>query len=273
MTTVRARTERQTEIDALRHRHFRMLIGGELVDAASGKRFPTTDPFTAESLTSVPDATVADVDAAVEAADRARESWRSTPVADRVRCVLALADAVEAHTEELALLDCLDVGSPITNARNDVRMALDQMRMFAGLALEMKGQTIPGAGALHLTVREPVGIVAKIFPFNHPLMFACRIAAPLIAGNTCVIKPPEAGPLSTLRLGELARDLFPSGVLNIVVGNGPGVPDRLVRHPAVRRIGFIGSENTGRAIQRAAAETGVKNVTLELGGKNAMVVF
>ncbi|AII10994.1 aldehyde dehydrogenase (plasmid) [Rhodococcus opacus] len=260
-------------MDALRHRHFRMLIGGELVDAASGKRFPTTDPFTAESLTSVPDATVADVDAAVEAADRARESWRSTPVADRVRCVLALADAVEAHTEELALLDCLDVGSPITNARNDVRMALDQMRMFAGLALEMKGQTIPGAGALHLTVREPVGIVAKIFPFNHPLMFACRIAAPLIAGNTCVIKPPEAGPLSTLRLGELARDLFPSGVLNIVVGNGPGVPDRLVRHPAVRRIGFIGSENTGRAIQRAAAETGVKNVTLELGGKNAMVVF
>ncbi|MCF6467778.1 aldehyde dehydrogenase family protein [Nonomuraea sp. MG754425] len=268
-----AREERRQEIDGVLGRAFRMLIDGRSAGAANGATFATSDPYTGDVLASVPDAQAADVDAAVEAAERARAGWRSTAVAERARRVLAIADVVEAHAEELALLDTLDVGSPITNARADVRIAVEQMRMFAGLALEMKGQTVPGSGALHMTVREPVGVVAKIFPFNHPLMFACRVAAPLIAGNPCVIKPPEAGPLSTLRLGELVRDLLPPGVLNIVVGDGPAVPDRIVRHPAVRRIGFIGSEPTGRAIQRAAAESGVKHVTLELGGKNAMIVL
>lgn len=271
--TATARANRNDEIQALLKQEFTMLIGGRSVAAASGSTFVTVDPYTGEGLASVPDATPQDVDAAVHAAEGARPSWRETPVAERARYVLALADAVETHAEELALLDTLDVGSPITNARNDVRVAVEQMRMFAGLALELKGQTIPASSALHLTVREPVGVVAKIFPFNHPLMFACRVAAPLIAGNPCVIKPPEAGPLSTLRLGALAREIFPAGVLNVIVGDGPAVPDRLVRHPAVRRIGFIGSENTGRAIQRAAAETGVKEVSLELGGKNAMIIF
>lgn len=267
------RVRRGTEIATLLDHDFRLLIGGELVGSSTGKTFETVDPFTGEVLASVPFASTDDVDAAVAAAEGAAGTWRATPAADRARAVYALADLVERHGEELALLDTLDVGSPIVNARLDVRIALQQMRLFAGLALEMKGQTIPGGGALHMTVREPVGVVAKIFPFNHPLMFACRVAAPLVAGNACIVKPPEAGPLSTLRLAELARDVFPPGVLNVVVGKGPEVPDRLVRHPAVRRIGFIGSETTGRAIQRAAAETGVKEVSLELGGKNAMVVF
>jgi acyl-CoA reductase-like NAD-dependent aldehyde dehydrogenase len=268
-----ARQERRHEIDDVLRRPFHLLIGGRLTPASGGATFTTTDPCTGDTLATVPDARPADVDAAAEAAEHARAGWRATPIAERARHILALADTVEHHAEELALLDTLDVGSPIVNARTDVRIAVEQMRMYAGLALELKGQTIPGSGALHLTLREPVGVVAKIFPFNHPLMFACRVAAPLIAGNPCVIKPPEAGPLSTLRLGELARDLLPPGVLNIVTGDGPAVPDRLVRHPAVRRIGFIGSEPTGRAIQRAAAESGVKHVTLELGGKNAMIVF
>lgn len=268
-----ARERRSQEISGAIESPFRMLINGQLREASSGAVFKTFDPYTRQALANVPDATPEDVDAAVAAAAQSRFAWKATPLADRVERVRALADLVEAHAEELALLDVLDVGSTIRNARNDIKVALDQMRMYAGLALEVKGQTIPGGDALHMTVREPVGVVAKVFPFNHPLMFACRVAAPLVVGNPCVIKPPELGPLSALRLGELAQEVFPPGVLNIVVGNSPAVPDRLVRHEDVRRIGFIGSESTGRAIQRAAAETGVKQVSLELGGKNAMLVF
>ncbi len=250
-----------------------LLIGGDLVKASGGGTFDVIDPFTEQVIARVPDATMEDVDAAVEAAAAALPNWRGTTALERAALVLRFADAVEAHAEELALLDTVDAGSPISNARFDVRIALAQMRMYAGFALEMKGATIPASDNVHLTLREPVGVTAKIFPYNHPLMFACRIAAPLVAGNPVIAKPPEAAPLSTLRLGEIAREIFPSGVVNVVVGDGPSVPDRIVRHRHVRRIGFIGSEPTGRAIQRAAAETGVKQVTLELGGKNAMVVF
>jgi acyl-CoA reductase-like NAD-dependent aldehyde dehydrogenase len=270
---VSSREKRSAELADVLRKDWKLLIGGELRRASDGGTFDDIDPFTGELIARVPNATVEDVDAAAEAAASAREVWKETPALERARLVYAFADAVEAHGEELALLDCLDTGSPISNARFDVRIALEQMRMFAGFALEMKGSTIPATNNLHLSVREPVGVVAKIFPYNHPLMFACRVAAPLVAGNPSVVKPPEVAPLSTLRLGELANEIFPAGVVNVVVGDGPATPDRLVRHPAVRRIGFIGSEPTGRAIQRAAAESGVKHVTLELGGKNAMVVF
>lgn len=254
-------------------RPWRLLIGGELREATGGARFATYDPYSLAAIAEVPDAAPEDVDDAVEAASAARPAWRATPALERARAVLRFADLIEDHADDLALLDAIDAGSPIVNARFDVQIALEQMRMFAGFALEMKGQTIPASAGLHVTVREPVGVVAKIWPYNHPLMFFCRIAAPLVAGNTVVAKPPEAAPLSPLALGELAREVFPPGVVNVVVGDGPAVPDRLVRHRHVRRIGFIGSEPTGRAIQKAAAESGVKHVTLELGGKNAMVVF
>ena len=255
-------------------RSWRMLIDGELVAATGSRTFAVTSPVSGDTLAQVPDAQPEDVDRAVLAAAGAKDMWRRTSVLDRAAMVNALADSIEQHGEELAFLDTIDAGSPISNSRLDVTTALQQMRMFAGFALELKGQTVPATSSgLHLTVREPVGVVAKIFPYNHPLMFACRVAAPLVAGNPSVIKPPEAAPLSTLRLAELAAEIFPPGVINVVVGDGPAVPDRLVRHPEVRRIGFIGSEPTGRAIQRAAAESGVKHVTLELGGKNAMLVF
>jgi acyl-CoA reductase-like NAD-dependent aldehyde dehydrogenase len=270
---VSSREKRSAELQDILGKDWKLLIGGELRAAAGGATFDDIDPFSGELIARVPNASVEDVDAAAEAASAARELWGDTTALERAQLVYAFADAVEAHGEELALLDCLDTGSPISNARFDVRIALEQMRMFAGFALEMKGTTVPATNNLHFSVREPVGVVAKIFPYNHPLMFACRVAAPLVAGNPSVVKPPEAAPLSTLRLGELANEIFPAGVFNVVVGDGPAVPDRLVRHRAVRRIGFIGSEPTGRAIQRAAAESGVKHVTLELGGKNAMVVF
>ncbi len=265
--------EHAAEVERLLDREWRMLIGGRLRAASDGGTFESVDPFSRSPIARVPDATPEDVDAAVAAAEAAREGWRWTPALERARLVLDFAELVERHADELALLDAIDAGSPIVNARFDVRIALEQMRMFAGLALEMKGQTIPASNALHLTVREPVGVVAKIWPYNHPLMFFCRVAAPLVAGSTVVAKPPQTAPLSPLALAELAAEVFPPGVLNVVVGRDAAVPDRLVRHPAVRRIGFIGSEPTGRLIQRAAAETGVKHVTLELGGKNAMVVF
>jgi 2-formylbenzoate dehydrogenase len=151
-------------------------------------------------------------------------------------------------------------------------VAVGSLRMFAGLALELKGTTIPASENLHYTVREPYGVAARIVPFNHPFMFAAsKIAAPLVAGNATVLKPPEVAPLSALLLGELAAEILPPGVLSILIGNGPAVPRAIVRHPAVRRIGFIGSEPTGRAIQRDAADAGVKEVTLELGGKNALI--
>jgi len=267
------RAARAEEIAAWGARDWRLLIGGELVSAEGGATFEVSDPYSRAPLAQVPDASPADVDRAVEAAEAALPVWRAVPALQRAELVRRLADLVEQHGEELAMLDTIDAGSPISNARFDVEIALGQMRMYAGFALEMKGATIPASPNLHLTVREPVGVVAKIFPYNHPLMFACRMAAPLVAGNPVVVKPPEAAPLSTLRLAELANQVFPPGVVNVVVGNGPAAPDRLVRHPAVRRIGFIGSEPTGRAIQRAAAESGVKHVTLELGGKNAMLVF
>lgn len=254
-------------------REWSLLIGGALVPASGRATFDVVDPYSGQVVAQVPDATPEDVDRAVEAAAASRAAWRETTALERAALVYRFADAVELHGEELALLDTIDAGSPITNSRFDVRIALAQMRMYAGFALEMKGATIPASNNLHLTLREPVGVTAKIFPYNHPLMFACRIAAPLVAGNPVVAKPPEAAPLSTLRLGEIAREIFPPGVVNVVVGDGPAVPDRIVRHRHVRRIGFIGSEPTGRAIQRAAAESGVKQVTLELGGKNAMLVF
>lgn len=261
------------EVVKLLDKEWKLLIAGELTGAQGGRTYERVSPYTETVIAEVPDGDTRDVERAVAAAYEARKLWRDTPPLDRAAMVNRLADVIEQHGEELALLDTIDAGSPISNSRVDVRVAVTQLRMFAGQALEMKGTTVPGSDGLHVTVREPIGVVARIVPYNHPLMFACKVGAPLVAGNPTILKPPEVAPLSALRLGELARDIFPRGVVSVVVGDGPEVPDALVRHRHVRRIGFIGSEPTGRAIQRAAAESGVKDVTLELGGKNAMVVF
>ncbi|MGD0556715.1 MAG: aldehyde dehydrogenase family protein [Streptosporangiaceae bacterium] len=252
-----------------------MLIGGELVPAAGGRTYDDVSPVTGEVIAQVPDASDADVASAVDAAAAAAKAWRRLPAGERGALVGRLADILAEHGDELAQLDSVDGGHPLVSMLQDVDIALEGMRLFAGLGGEIKGETIPASGEhLHYTVREPFGVVAKIIPFNHPLMFAAaKIAAPLVAGNTVVLKPPETAPLSALRMGELFASELPPGVLNIVVGDGPGTGRALVRHPLVRRIGFTGSEATGRAVQRDAAEVGVKDVTLELGGKNAMIAF
>src|SRR6202008_2691834 len=148
------------------------------------------------------------------------------------------------------------------------------LRDCAGLALEVKGTSVPARTNVHFTEREPYGVVVRIIPYNHPFLFAAaKIAAPLVAGNTVVLKPPEVAPLSALVLGEIANEILPPGVLNVVVGDGPGLPTALVAHPDVRRIGFIGSAPTGQKVLQTAAAHGIKEVSLEMGGKNALIAF
>jgi betaine-aldehyde dehydrogenase len=257
-------------------RPWQMLIGGELRAAQAGATMPAIYPGDESVIAQLPLGSAADVDDAVAAAQAASHEWARTPIAERAAALLALADAVLSHGEELAWIDTLDNGSPIAVMRNDYLMAVDQLRYVAGLALQLRGQTLPAAApdALDFTLRDPFGVVGRLIPFNHPLMFAAsRIAAPLLAGNAVVLKPSEQTSLSALRLGELARPVLPAGVLNVVTGTGDVVGDRLVAHPDVPRIAFTGSEAVGRRILARAAATAIKTVTLELGGKNPLLVF
>jgi betaine-aldehyde dehydrogenase len=209
----------------------------------------------------------------VAAAVDAAAEWRSRPWAERAACINALADAVEAEAEQLAWLDVLDAGIPIRGMRRDVKNAVTFLRYFAALSSELKGHSIETpAGVAHLTIREPFGVVGRIIPFNHPVQFAAAaVAAPLAAGNTVVLKPAEQTPLSALHLARLADRALPAGAVNVVTG-GAAVGSALVKHPTVRRIGFTGSVATGRRVLKDAADQ-IKVVSLELGGKNPLIVF
>jgi 2-formylbenzoate dehydrogenase len=267
-----ARAGRAGEV--LAAREWRMLIGGRLVPGRAGRRYPTYDPSTERPLAEVPDGDGTDVEDAYQAAREGARVWRATPAWDRGQLVRRLAGVLLAHEEELATLDALDMGSPLAMMVLDVRRGAQALELFANWALDLRGEVVPASEHLHYTLREPYGVVGRILPFNHPIMFAAgKIAAPLVAGNAVILKPAPQSPLSALRMGELFRDVLPPGVLNIVTGAGPETGRAIAAHPGIRRIAFIGSEQTGRAIQRTAAEHAVKHVTLELGGKNAMVVF
>jgi 2-formylbenzoate dehydrogenase len=262
-------------VPALTQRPWRLLIGGKLVPAIGGNQYVTVDPSTEQPITGVPDGGAADIDEACRAAVRAGPAWRATSAGDRADLVRELARILREHEDDLARLDALDLGSPYESMVLDVRRGAQSLDLFANWALELKGEVIPASAQhLHYTVREPYGVVGRILPFNHPIMFAAgKIAAPLVAGNTVVVKPAPQTPLSTLYMGELFAEILPPGVLNIVTGSTPEPGVAIARHPDIRRIAFIGSEAAGRAIQATAAGAGVKHVTLELGGKNAMIVF
>lgn len=253
----------------------RMLIGGERRTAVAGETIESRDPATGELLGSFPRGRAEDVEAAVRAAADAFPAWSRTPAAERAARLYRLADLVGEHAEELALLDVVDNGSPIREMRNDAGIAAAQLRYFAGVALELRGETVDtGPERLDYTLRQPFGVVGRIIPFNHPLMFAAtKIAAPLAAGNTVVLKPSEHTSLSALRLADLLAECLPPGVVNVVTGYGAEAGEALVAHPEVRRLAFIGSVAVGLSIQRRAAESVIKTVTLELGGKNALTVF
>lgn len=253
---------------------FRLWVGGAARDASAGTFQPVIDPATEDAIAEVAWAGAPDVDHAVRAGLDAFPGWRRTAVRDRGRMVRSMATILREHQEEFARLDALDGGFPVANMRNDVLWAAELLELFADWAMELKGETIPASAEhLHFTQREPFGVVGRIVPFNHPIFFAAgKVAAPLVAGNTVVLKPAEQTPLSALRFAELAAEVLPPGVLNVVTG-GREAGEALVRHPQVRRLAFIGSDAVGRAIQRGAADVGVKDITLELGGKNAMIVL
>ena len=233
----------------------------------------TFNPATGENLGLCAEANAADIDRAAQAAQRAFAAWRARPPQARAQVLHALAKRLREHADELAWIDAVNGGNPIAEMTGDVHAAAAQLDYFAGLATELKGETIPmGSSALDYTLREPFGVCARIVAYNHPLMFtAAKMAAPLAAGNTVMMKPPQQAPLSAYRMMELAGDIAPPGVINILSG-GATCGAALVAHPLIPRIALIGSVPTGRAIARAAGER-LKHVTLELGGKNACVIY
>lgn len=254
------------------------LIEGELTQGeggAAGQWIESHEPATLQPLGRVPAATAADVDRAVRSAAVAQRDWAGLSVWERAARLRALAAAIRARGSDILELEARDTGNTIGKLRADVEIAAGYLEYFAGLGSELKGETIPAtARGLHYTVHEPYGVVARIVPFNHPFMFAAaHLAAPLMAGNAVVVKTPETSPLSGFLLGEIVRAVLPPGLVSIIHGYGAPAGDALVRHPLVRRIGFTGSVATGLAIQRAAAESAVKHVSLELGGKNPFIVF
>ncbi len=252
-----------------------MLIGGAFAPARDGGWITSLDPATEDPIGRVPAGTREDVARAVAAAAAAQPAWAERSIWERGALLRKLAAKFRANAAAILKLEATDTGNTIAKLRADVEIAAGYLEYFAGLATEMKGDTVPASPrGFHFTMREPYGVVGRIVPFNHPFMFAAaHLAAPLTAGNTVVIKTPETSPLSGHLLAEACCEVLPPGVVNIVSGLGGAAGDALVRHPDVRRIGFTGSAATGMAIQRAAAETCVKHVSLELGGKNPLIAF
>jgi len=250
-----------------------LYIGGRWVSPIEGGSFVSINPSNMEKLADVPAAGEADVDVAVKAAKAGFKEWSRVPIKERAHCLELLAARIEKNADELALFDAVDSGNAIVGMRGDMVWTAEWLRYCGGLITEIKGETFSqGNRHLNLTRRQPFGVVAKINPFNHPFRFCAeKAAAPLAAGNTVVIKGSEQAPLSSLRLGELCDGIFPAGVVNIITGDG-AVGSALVRHPDVRRIGFVGSVPTGRAVAKEAAAT-LKRVSLELGGKNPIIIF
>jgi acyl-CoA reductase-like NAD-dependent aldehyde dehydrogenase len=232
------------------------------------------NPATEEVIEELPAAGVDDADAAVARAKAAFPAWRRVAPGDRARLLRRLAALVEEHGEELARIESANVGKPITGARAEVSMVADVFHFYAGAVDKHHGETIPVAGGVDMTFREPLGVVGLIVPWNFPLNIASWKLGPALAcGNTVVLKPAELTPLSAVRLAELVLEAgIPEGVVNVLVGKGSVVGSRLVEHRDVAKIGFTGSTEVGREVMRGAAGT-IKRVTLELGGKSANVVF
>src|SRR6478672_5509652 len=255
----------------------KLLIDGQWVDGS--KKFATINPSTEEMLTEVAEASAADVDRAVEAARRAFEDrngpWRKLSASERGRLIWKLGDLVEKNVDELAELETLDNGKPIFESRYvDMPMVVDVLRYYAGWATKIHGETVNTfETAFTYTLREPVGVVGLIVPWNFPLLLSSWKLGPALAcGNTLVLKPAEQTPLSTLKFGELLIEAgFPAGVVNIVTG-GPETGKAIVAHPGIDKIAFTGSTAVGKEIMRGAADT-LKRVTLELGGKSPNIVF
>ncbi len=232
------------------------------------------NPATEEAIAELESAGVEETDAAVARARAAFPAWRAVAPADRARLLRRLATLVEEHHEELSRIESRNAGKPISGARGEIGMVAQVFHFYAGAVDKHHGETIPVAGGVDMTFREPLGVVGLITPWNFPLNIASWKLGPALAcGNTVVLKPAELTPLSSLRLAELALDAgIPEGVVNVISGKGSVVGQRLIEHPDVAKIGFTGSTEVGQQVMRGAAGT-IKRVTLELGGKSANVIF
>jgi 5-carboxymethyl-2-hydroxymuconic-semialdehyde dehydrogenase len=252
-------------------------IDGQFCEGLQGKRFQTLNPATNEVLTEVAEGTAEDIDRAVRAAYRAFHEgpWGRMPAKERARLLNAIADGIERHAEELAQLEVLDTGLPISQARGQAARAAENFRFFAEMATRLTGETYPvGESFLNYTVRTPVGVAGLITPWNTPLMLATwKIAPCLAAGNTAVLKPAEWSPLTATRLAAIIREAgVPDGVFNVVHGFGETAGDALVRHPLVPLISFTGETVTGQTIMQNGAPH-LKRFSMELGGKSPVIVF
>jgi 1-pyrroline dehydrogenase len=254
------------------HKNF---VGGEWVDAIEGGTMEVLNPATGEVIAEVPSGTQADVDRAVEAAKKALPEWLETTPQERSEALLKLAAAIDDNTEDLAELESQNVGKPLGYARDEMPVSADNLRFFAGAARLLEGKSAGEymRGYTSMLRREPVGIVGGIAPWNYPLMMAVwKIGPALAAGNVQIVKPSEQTPLTTLRFAELAGEILPAGVLNVITGDGVPVGAGIVKHPDVRMVSLTGDVATGKEIARTAADT-LKRVHLELGGKAPVIVF
>ncbi|MBX9749867.1 MAG: aldehyde dehydrogenase family protein [Roseococcus sp.] len=250
-------------------------IGGRYVPAVSGKTFPVVNPATGIQVASAAEGDAADVDAAVRDAARAQKEWAKVPARKRGALVHQCAALLKEHQEELARLIALETGKALrTESRVEAGVVADVFEFFGGLGSELKGESVPFApNVLSVTVREPLGVVGAIIPWNVPmLLMALKVAPALVAGNTVVVKSAEEAPLAVLRICELMNRVLPPGCFNMVSGMGPECGAPLVEHPLVRKVTFTGSVETGKIVAKAASQKLVP-VTLELGGKSPMIVF
>ena len=256
----------------------RMVIGGETVDAADGQTFEITNPATGQVIATAPQGGKVDVDKAVAAAQAAFEApkgWSSWAAGKRGRTLAKLAALVKEHTEELAQLESRNTGKPISSARGEITGVSLVFDYYAGAANKIFGQTIPvSKPGLDLTLREPIGVVGLIVPWNFPLLMASwKLGPALAAGNTCILKPASYSPMTALRLGELALEAgFPPGVINVVTGPGGSAGAAIAAHPGIGKVAFTGETTTGQEVMRLASNN-VKKISLELGGKSPNVVF
>src|SRR5216110_3463729 len=254
---------------------YKNLVGGEWVDSASGETMEVLNPATGEAIAEVPRGTGEDVERAVAAAKQALPEWLETTPGERAELLLKLAQILEDNAEELAQIESRNVGKPIGAARDELPVCADNLRFFAGAARLLEGKAAGEymRGYTSMIRREPVGIVAGIAPWNYPLMMAVwKMGPALAAGNVQILKPSEQTPLTTLRFAELAAEILPPGVLNVITGDGVPVGAGIVKHRDVRMVSLTGDVATGKEIARTAADT-LKRVHLELGGKAPVIVF
>jgi acyl-CoA reductase-like NAD-dependent aldehyde dehydrogenase len=254
---------------------YRILIGGRFADAASGETMDVIAPATGETIAEVPRCSEEDVDRAIEAAQAALPDWLEKTPKERSELLHKLADVLEENAEELAQLESVNVGKPLMASRDEMPFSADNLRFFAGAARNLEGKSAGEYidGYTSMIRREPIGIVGGICPWNYPLMMAVwKMGPALAAGNVQILKPSEQTPLSLLRFVQLAQEVIPPGVLQVVTGDGVPVGQRLVEHPAIGMVSLTGDVETGKTIARNAADT-LKRVHLELGGKAPMVVF